>query len=257
MADYELIETDGVPIKAWTRGVPRRGRGARRSSRTSRSCRSCSSRSRRCPTCTRASARRSAASIPTRGRDHPGGGRRRHRLRHDGGARPRSTRERPAGRRCSAMRAAIERAVPHGRTDNGGARRPRRVGRRCPRRGATAWKRARRRATSAIVEKHPQRRAAATTSSTSARSAPATTSSRSASTRRDRVWFMLHSGSRGVGNRIGTLLHRAGEAGHAPLRSSTCPTSDLAYLAGGHDALRRLRRGGRAGRRTTRRPTAS
>ena len=24
----------------------------------------------------------------------------------------------------------------------------------------------------------------------------------------DRVWVMLHSGSRGIGNRIGTLLHR-------------------------------------------------
>ena len=29
----------------------------------------------------------------------------------------------------------------------------------------------------------------------------------------DRVWVMLHSGSRGIGNRIGTLLHRAGAQG--------------------------------------------
>ena len=35
-----------------------------------------------------------------------------------------------------------------------------------------------------------------------ARSAPATTSSRSPSTRPDRVWLFLHSGSRGVGNKI-------------------------------------------------------
>ena len=41
----------------------------------------------------------------------------------------------------------------------------------------------------------------------------------------DRVWFMLHSGSRGVGNRIGTLLHRA--ARKQDMRRAgvaTCPT---------------------------------
>ena len=59
---------------------------------------------------------------------------------------------------------------------------------------------------------------------TSARSAPATTSSRSASTRRTASGSCCTRGSRGVGNRIGTLLHRAREGGHAPLRSSTCRT---------------------------------
>ena len=92
--------------------------------------------------------------IPTTRRDHPGRGRRRHRLRHDGGAhdaRRRATCRRPRAR-CAR---AIERAVPHGRTDHGGrsdrgawgdaaAPRRRRRGRRSSR------------ATSAIVDKHPK-----------------------------------------------------------------------------------------------------
>ncbi len=40
----------------------------------------------------------------------------------------------------------------------------------------------------------------------------------------EHVWFMLHSGSRGVGNRIGTLLHRAGEGRICAAGSSICRT---------------------------------
>ena len=54
---YEEIATGGVPVRAWTRGVPFEDE-ARASSRTSRGCRSCTRTSRRCPTCTSASARR-------------------------------------------------------------------------------------------------------------------------------------------------------------------------------------------------------
>ncbi len=88
--------------------------------RTSRACPSSTSGSPRCRTCTAGIGATVGSVIPTRGRDHPGGGRRRHRLRHDGGAHRRCARERPArqpARRCAT---AIEAAVPHGRTDNGG-----------------------------------------------------------------------------------------------------------------------------------------
>ena len=41
---------------------------------------------------------------------------------------------------------------------------------------------------------------------------------------------MLHSGSRGVGNRIGTLLHRAREARTCSRHVKNLPDHDLAYL---------------------------
>ena len=56
--------------------------------------------------------------IPTKGRDHSRGGRRRYRLRHDGG--PDDTERQPfAGQFESRCARAIEKAVPHGRTENG------------------------------------------------------------------------------------------------------------------------------------------
>ena len=66
----------------------------------------------------------------------------------------------------------------------------------------------------------------------SARSAPATTSSRSASTKHDAVWVMLHSGSRGVGNLIGQYFI---ELAKADMRTHfiNLPDADLAYLSEG------------------------
>ena len=37
------------------------------------------------------------------------------------------------------------------------------------------------------------------------------------------VWFMLHSGSRGVGNAIGTDVHRAGQAGRRSATTRNLP----------------------------------
>ena len=45
-----------------------------------------------------------------------------------------------------------------------------------------------------------------------------------ASTRRTACWMMLHSGSRGIGNRIGTPLYRAGEERAWSAASSACRT---------------------------------
>ena len=124
-------------------------------------------------------------------------------------------------RRCAR---AIERAVPHGRTDDGG-----RGDRGAWHDAAGARRRGRGRSSSPsferIVDKHPTLEQRQRRSSTSARSAPATTSSRSASTRRTASGSCCTRGSRGVGNRIGTLLHRAGQAGHERSTSRTCPTA--------------------------------
>ena len=59
----------------------------------------------------------------------------------------------------------------------------------------------------------------------------------------DRVWVMLHSGSRGVGNRIGTYFIELAREEICAAGIGTCPTRDLALPAGGHGALRRLRAG--------------
>ncbi len=47
------------------------------------------------------------------------------------------------------------------------------------------------------------------------------------------VWVMLHSGSRGIGNRHRPVLHRAGAGGHDESTSSTCRIATWAYLVEG------------------------
>ena len=168
--------------------------------------------------------------IPTARRDHPGRGRRRHRLRHDGGAHhadapatcPTTWRKlRSASRRRCRMaqrpRTASATTACRTRVET------RRCGSRTRPRGSTSSRPSTRRS------HDPHRQAA----SSSARSAAATTSSRSASTRRTRVWVMLHSGSRGVGNRIGTLLHRAAARSWTQRVLGDPAGPDLAYFEEG------------------------
>jgi hypothetical protein len=60
------------------------------------------------------------------------------------------------------------------------------------------------------------------------------------------VWLMLHSGSRGVGNRLGSYFHRAGARARA--RRPAAVVRRAPRLARrGHTRLPRLRRGGRLG----------
>ena len=72
----------------------------------------------------------------------------------------------------------------------------------------------------------------------------------------DAVWVMLHSGSRGIGNAIGTLLHRAGARAAGAARAGLhLPDKDLAFFMEGapqfDDYVEAV-----AGRRTTRATTA-
>ena len=124
--------------------------------------------------------------------DHPRRRRGRHRLRDDRGPHPAHRGDDLAGRPAGRAASAIEDAVPlsagryntavTGTTrreriadlEDAGGRAPVSTRRATPRTGGCS----------------------------SARSAPATTSSRSAVDEEDRVWLFLHSGSRGVGNKI-------------------------------------------------------
>ena len=115
MAGPRTIETGDAPIKAWTDGVPVEDAGARAAAQ------------RRAPAVhpppRRGHARRALGHRrdrrlrdPDQGRDHPGGGRRRHRLRHDGGAHHAAPPSDLPDNLAQAARSAIEAAVPHGRT---------------------------------------------------------------------------------------------------------------------------------------------
>ena len=147
----------------------------------------------------------------------------------------------PAGQPRAASAAQSRRAVPHGRTP-AAATRARGI-RRTPvpsRPGATCT-----RASGRICAKHPK---LAKTNHLNHLGTLGTGNHfiEVCLDEEERVWFMLHSGSRGVGNAIGSLLHRARQGGHAALvREPPRPGSGL--LPGRHRALRRLRRGGGVG----------
>ena len=129
----------------------------------------------------------------------------------------------------AAVRAAIEAAVPHGRTDNGG-RNDRGAWHDVPAPQVAAWAElapgyAR------IIEKHPRldRGSQLTQLGTLG------TGNHFIEVcldEEDHVWFMLHSGSRGVGNRIGSYFI---ELAKKDMRTwmVNLPDQDLAYLPEG------------------------
>ena len=181
---------------------------------------------------------------PDARRDHPGRGRGGHRLRHDRG--PDAVhRGRAAAATWPALRAAIERGGPAvGRQRTTDRRRlehtaepDRRAGGR-PRRG--------------FDPAQVRRRTGGCSSAPSAR---ATTSSRSASTRTDRVWLFLHSGSRGVGNKIAPAPHQGRAAAvRAVVDPAARPGPGLP--GGGHAGVLGLHRASCGGRSSSRCSTA-
>jgi len=129
------------------------------------------------------------------------------------------------------VRTAIEKAVPHGRTDGGG-RADRGAWGRPPQAQAEAW-RALEPAFKAIVDKHPK---VARANSITHLGTLGTGNHfiEVCLDESDAVWFMLHSGSRGVGNRIGTYfieLARNDMRKHA----ANLPDRDLAYFEEGSE----------------------
>ena len=128
-----------------------------------------------------------------------------------------------------AVRSGIERNVPHGRTDGGGQN-DRGAWGQIPDDVAKAWKGLESHFTS-ICDRHPK-----IAKSNTARHLCSLGGGNHfievCLDEADRVWVMLHSGSRGVGNRIGShfigLAKREMERWHIQL-----PDSDLAYLPEG------------------------
>src|SRR6185295_14370096 len=99
-----------------------------------------------------------------------------------------------------SLRATIERAVPHGRTDNGG-KNDRGAWHGIPQRTGEAWSRLERRY-GEIVSKHP-RLGKGNDVNHLGTLGTGNHFIEVCLDESENVWFMLHSGSRGVGNRIG------------------------------------------------------
>jgi tRNA-splicing ligase RtcB len=129
------------------------------------------------------------------------------------------------------VRAAIEKAVPHGRTDNGG-RNDRGAWHKIPGRIENAWETLKE-GFDAILETHPRLRRGNDVNHLGTLG----TGNHFIEVCLDedhRVWFMLHSGSRGVGNRIGSYFI---ELARKDMRKwmINLPDENLAYLPEGTD----------------------
>ena len=132
-----------------------------------------------------------------------------------------------------ALRTAIEERVPHGRTDNGGAN-DRGAWGDLPEANAAAFA-GHTEALAAIAAKHPKIAQAA-------QRAPAHAGTLGTGNHflevwldeEDRVWIMLHSGSRGIGNRIGTYFIERAKA-EMKRWFINLPDQDLAYVVQGSE----------------------
>jgi tRNA-splicing ligase RtcB (3'-phosphate/5'-hydroxy nucleic acid ligase) len=133
----------------------------------------------------------------------------------------------------SAVRSAIEAAIPHGRTNNGGlgdrgawGKVPdANMARITPHLAKLSW----------LAEKHPKIAQAAERAPTHAGTlGTGNHFVELCLDQNDQVWVMLHSGSRGIGNRIGTYFI---EAAKAEMRRwhINLPDQDLAYLPEGSE----------------------
>jgi tRNA-splicing ligase RtcB (3'-phosphate/5'-hydroxy nucleic acid ligase) len=127
------------------------------------------------------------------------------------------------------LRTAIEQAVPHGRTANGG-RGDRGAWHRVPAAPATAWQGLAGEYRE-LVDKHP-RIGQGNDVNHLGTLGTGNHFIEVCLDERDRVWFMLHSGSRGVGNRIGTYFI---ELAKQDMRRHVkdLPDQALAYLRDG------------------------
>jgi tRNA-splicing ligase RtcB (3'-phosphate/5'-hydroxy nucleic acid ligase) len=127
------------------------------------------------------------------------------------------------------LRTVIEKAVPHGRTNQGG-RGDRGAWNHIPESNKQAWSRLKP-GYDAIIEKHPKLDRGNDINHL-ATLGTGNHFIEMCLDERDRVWLMLHSGSRGVGNRIGQyFITMAREDMRTHL--ANLPDSDLAYFKEG------------------------
>jgi tRNA-splicing ligase RtcB len=130
-----------------------------------------------------------------------------------------------------ALRTVIERAVPHGRTDNGG-RNDRGAWRQPPPRNAEAWANLAPKYNE-IVEKHP-RLGRGNDSNHLGTLGTGNHFIEVCLDESQNVWIVLHSGSRGVGNRIGQFFIELAKKDMRKFMINL-PDQDLAYLPEGTD----------------------
>ena len=128
-----------------------------------------------------------------------------------------------------SLRTVIEKAVPHGRTSQGG-RGDRGAWQHIPRENNETWTRLKP-GYDAIVAKHPKI-VGANTINHLATLGTGNHFLEMCLDERDHVWLMLHSGSRGIGNRIGSYFI---ELAREDMREhiANLPDKDLAYLREG------------------------
>jgi tRNA-splicing ligase RtcB len=129
------------------------------------------------------------------------------------------------------LRSVIEQAVPHGRTDNGRAN-DRGAWRNPPPRNAEAWAQLEPKY-SEIVAKHP-RLGRGNDSSHLGTLGTGNHFIEVCLDEANDVWIVLHSGSRGVGNRIGTFFIELAKQDMRKFMINL-PDEDLAYLPEGTD----------------------
>ena len=137
-----------------------------------------------------------------------------------------------------SIREAIEKAVPHGRTNNGLAG-DRGAWHDLPARSQEVWG-AMKATYDGILAKHPK----LNKGNHSNHLGTLGTGNHFIEVCLDEteaVWFMLHSGSRGVGNRMGSYFIELAKRGHAEVLHQSAG-SGSGVFPGPHRALRRLRR---------------
>jgi tRNA-splicing ligase RtcB len=226
MADYELIETEGVPIKAWTRGVGVED-AARQQLANVAKLPIVFHHVAAMPDVHFGIGATVGSVVPTQGAIIPAA------VGVDIGCGMMAVETSLAASQLpdslKDLRAAIEKAVPHGRTANGG-RGDRGAWGKIPKPTEQAWK------TllsdyERICDKHPQVGGGNDVNHLGTLG----TGNHFIEVcldERDRAWFMLHSGSRGVGNRIGTYFIEL--AKRDMMRAvKNLPDKDLAYLVEG------------------------
>jgi tRNA-splicing ligase RtcB len=224
--DYDVIETAGVPIKAWTRGVAVED-GARKQLVNVAQLPIVFHHVAVMPDVHFGVGATVGSVVPTLGAIIPAA------VGVDIGCGMMAVEtDLPASRlpdSLHALRTAIERAVPHGRT-NGGGRGDRGAWHEVPRAPVAAWKQLAP-AYDRISDKHPRVGKGNDvnhlgTLGTGNHFIEVCTDER------DLVWFMLHSGSRGVGNRIGTYFIELAKRDMRD-RLDQLPDRALAYLREG------------------------
>jgi len=226
MTAYDLFETEGVPIKAWTRGVDIEPAARKQLENVAR-----------LPIVFRHVAvmpdvhfgigATVGSVVPTRGAIIPAA------VGVDIGcgmmAVETSVTASQLPDSLKALRSAIEHAVPHGRTMNGG-RGDRGAWHKVPHGPTEAW-RTLSREYKQLADHHP-RIAAGNDQNHLGTLGTGNHFIEVCLDERDHVWFMLHSGSRGVGNRIGSYFIELAKR-DMQRHIKDLPDKDLAYLREG------------------------